>query len=45
VAIDDVRIVIFPALRHRLLLNFEAMADGVDPDEIINAILSDVRVP
>lgn len=45
VAIDDVRIVIFSALRHRLLLNFEAMADGVDPDEIINAILSNVRVP
>jgi MoxR-like ATPase len=45
VAIDDVRKVIFPALRHRLLLNFEAMADGVDPDEIIDDVLSNVQIP
>jgi MoxR-like ATPase len=45
VAIDDVRRVIFPALRHRLLLNFEAMADGVDPDEIIDDVLSNVQIP
>jgi len=45
VSIEDVRTVIFPALRHRLLLNFEAMADGVEPDEILEDILDAVRVP
>jgi len=27
------------ALRHRLLLNFEGEAEGIDPDEIISDIL------
>jgi MoxR-like ATPase len=45
VAIDDVREVIYPALRHRLLLNFEAQADGIDPDGILDDILTAVPVP
>lgn len=45
VSIEDVRTVIYPSLRHRLLLNFEAMADGVDPDDILEDILSAVPVP
>lgn len=44
VAIEDVRKVLYPALRHRILLNFEAMAEGVDPDEIIAQILKTVPV-
>jgi len=40
VAIDDIRRVAFPALRHRLILNFEAQAEGVQPDSIIEAILA-----
>jgi len=39
VAIDDVRKVAYPALRHRLLLKFEALADGVPPDEIIATLI------
>jgi MoxR-like ATPase len=39
---DDVRAVARPALRHRLILNFEGEAEGVDPDAIIEAILSSV---
>ncbi|ACY15765.1 AAA family ATPase [Haliangium ochraceum] len=40
VAIDDVRHVAAPALRHRIILNFEGEAEGVDPDAIIEDILS-----
>jgi len=35
VAIDDIKDVSMPALRHRILLNFEGEAEGVDPDTII----------
>ena len=44
VAIEDVRKVVYPALRHRILLNFEAQAEGVDPDEIIRAVIKSVPV-
>jgi MoxR-like ATPase len=40
VAIDDVRAVAAPALRHRILLNFEGEAEGVDPDTIVADVLS-----
>ena len=40
VAIDDVRRVAKPALRHRILLNFEGEAEGVDPDVIVDDILA-----
>jgi MoxR-like ATPase len=45
VAIDDVRKVTYPALRHRLLLTYEAQAEGIPPDELIDDILSAVPVP
>src|SRR5690606_6873606 len=31
-AIDDVRRVALPVLRHRILMNFQADADGIEPD-------------
>jgi MoxR-like ATPase len=40
VAIDDIRHVAPPALRHRMILNFEGEAEGVKPDVIIDEILS-----
>jgi MoxR-like ATPase len=39
VAIDDLRHVAAPALRHRLILNFEGEAEGVRADAIIAEIL------
>ncbi len=39
VAIDDIRHVAAPALRHRLILNFEGEAEGVRADAIIAEIL------
>jgi MoxR-like ATPase len=36
---DDVRRVALPVLRHRVLLNFQAEADGVTADQVIDRIL------
>ncbi|MBM3750376.1 MAG: MoxR family ATPase [Acidimicrobiia bacterium] len=42
-ALDDIRAVAAPVLRHRLLLNFQAEADGIDPDQVISRLLESVR--
>lgn len=42
VSFDDIAAVTLPALRHRLIVNFEAEAEGVTTDEILNKILLDV---
>ena len=39
---EDVRAVAAPVLRHRLVLNFHARAEGVDADEIVRRILQQV---
>ena len=36
---DDVRAVALPVLRHRILVNFQAEADGIDADEIVARLL------
>ena len=42
---SDVREVVFPVLRHRIILNYEAQAEGVTTDEIIKQIMSRMRAP
>ena len=42
VSFEDLRRVYLPSLRHRVLLNFEAQAEGVDPDEILLKVLDAV---
>lgn len=39
---EDVRTVASPALRHRIILNFEGEAEGVNNDDIIGEILSEL---
>ena len=39
VAYEDVRHVVLPALRHRVILNFEGEAERVDTDNILKAIV------
>jgi MoxR-like ATPase len=39
---DDIRAVALPALRHRVLLNFEGEADEASTDVIVNELLSTV---
>jgi MoxR-like ATPase len=41
-SVDDVRAVAHPALRHRVLLNFEGEAEGIKTDQVIDAILKAV---
>jgi MoxR-like ATPase len=42
VAFEDVQHVAFPALRHRIILNFEGEAEGVATDEIVRDIVAAV---
>jgi MoxR-like ATPase len=42
VAFEDVDAVAPPVLRHRLILNFEAEAEGVPPDRILAEVLENV---
>jgi MoxR-like ATPase len=42
VSFDDIQAVAATALRHRLILNFEAEAEGITTDHIIGQILRDV---
>lgn len=42
VSTDDVRRVLHPALRHRVLLNFEGEAEGVKTDQVLDALLKNV---
>jgi MoxR-like ATPase len=43
VSFEDIRAVLLPSLRHRLILSFEGEAEGVDPDQILEDVLA--RVP
>ena len=42
VSFDDIDFVAKPALRHRLIVNFEGEAEGVSTDDILDSILTDV---
>ncbi len=43
VAFEDIQFVAYPALRHRLALNFEAISDGVSADDVIREIMAAVK--
>jgi MoxR-like ATPase len=45
VTYDDITSVAVPVLRHRILLNFHAESDGIDADEILRKLLSQVPRP
>jgi len=42
VSFDDIQAVALATLRHRLILNFEADAEGITTDHVIAQILKDV---
>jgi MoxR-like ATPase len=43
VSFEDIRKAYLPALRHRILLNFEAQAENIAPDTVLEEILADVK--
>jgi MoxR-like ATPase len=44
VSVEDLRAVAFPALRHRLVLNFDGLAEGITPEDLIQKIIEEVEV-
>jgi MoxR-like ATPase len=45
VTADDIRSMAFPVLRHRIFTNFNADAEGVDVDQIVEKILQTIPEP
>ena len=45
VAFDDIKAVAPAALRHRLLLNFDGLAEGVKTDDVIGELVSTLAIP
>lgn len=44
VSIDDIKRLAVPILRHRLILSYEALAENVTEEQVINKILKDLEV-
>jgi MoxR-like ATPase len=42
VSCDDVRAVAKPVLRHRIFTNFNADAEGVGPDQVVEKLIATV---
>jgi MoxR-like ATPase len=42
VSFDDIRSVAVPCLRHRLILNFEGEAEGIDSGDLIRDVLEHI---
>jgi len=45
VSYEDIRALVIPALRHRLLLNFHAESDRLKPDDILKRLLEWMPAP
>ncbi|MES1247242.1 MAG: AAA family ATPase, partial [Actinomycetota bacterium] len=43
--VEDIRAVLVPALRHRIVLSYEALAEGVSADTILDSVIGTVPVP
>jgi len=42
---EDVQALAFDVLRHRILLNYEAQAEGITPDRVIEELIARIAVP
>jgi MoxR-like ATPase len=42
---DDIQAIAFDVLRHRVILSYEAEADGITPDKFIHELITRVAVP
>lgn len=45
VMLDDLKAVAYPVLRHRILVNFKAEAEGVTSDDVTRNLLSTIQLP
>lgn len=44
VSFDDIKAIAYPILRHRIILNFEAITEGITEERIIDQILEDLKI-
>jgi len=44
VSLEDIRAVAYPALRHRIVLNFDGLADGITPEQLIDTIIGELTI-
>ncbi|HET6349758.1 MAG TPA: hypothetical protein VFH88_11810 [Candidatus Krumholzibacteria bacterium] len=42
-SVEDIRAIAHPVLRHRIVTNFNADADGISTDDIIDMLLEGVE--
>ncbi len=42
VSVEDINTVAYPALRHRLVLNFDGLADGITPEQLLDTIIAEL---
>ncbi len=40
---EDIQAVAYPALRHRIVLNFDGLADGITQEQLIDAIIEELK--
>ncbi|MCA9256136.1 MAG: AAA family ATPase, partial [Phycisphaerales bacterium] len=45
VSCEDVREVAKPALRHRIIRNFEAEAENINPDSVLDKLMDSIVEP
>jgi MoxR-like ATPase len=45
VAIDDIKKIAVPVLRHRISTNFQAQAEGMSTEDVIHRLLKEVKEP
>ncbi len=43
VSIEDIKALAVPALRHRVILNFEGEAEGIDTDTLVSRVVADAE--
>jgi MoxR-like ATPase len=43
VSVDDVKSIALPVLRHRIILNFEGEAEGIDADRLLSEVMETVE--
>jgi len=42
-SVEDIRAVALPVLRHRVLLNFQAEADGIGVDDVVRRVIENTQ--
>jgi MoxR-like ATPase len=45
VSVDDVRKIAVPVLRHRISTNFQAQAEGMTNEDVINRLVKEIPPP